>query len=257
MIVFSAIVPPSPLLIPSIGKEHAAALAHTIDALAHIKSSLHAIHPDACIIISQYSRLPQRFGIGIHTHYKGSLKDFGDLREYAAPGLPSLGTALLTQIPHGMAAGVTLPSLDYASVVALRSLCGDAPSAPVVPLHSCAASYEAHARFGAALAEPVIHSSHRIALIAVADLSHHATEASPEGYRAEGVLFDKAVRGALQKKSTRHLMETARKYDEEAALSGIRAMIILSGILEDFRASFRLLAYESPFGVSYLTAEYV
>lgn len=255
MIVFAAIVPPSPLILPSVGKEHAQKLAQTQKAVDTLTHTLAACHAHACVLISQYGALDRRFGIGVSETYRGTLQSFGDLNEYAYTGAPALAQRLLAPLPHGMASAVTQPPLDHGSVVASRLLFPDTPL-PLIPVHPSASSYESHLRFGAALSDPLLHCHERIALVAVGDLTHHASEASPEGCRPEGMLFDTAVLTSLKKLSLKHALHTAHKYEGEAQTSGMRAFFILLGILEEYHARFNLLSYEAPFGIGYLTAEY-
>lgn len=257
MLVFAAIAPPSPLLLPVIGKEHTQKLALTVHALDMLSTEYNVMQCDTIVVISQYSALPERLGVGIAETYTGSLKSFGNLSEFQIAGSPSFGQRLLAHSPHGVASAVGNASLDHGTQVALRMICTDR-SLPMVPLYPCNnVSFESHVRFGASIAEPIINAHERIGLLAVNDLSHHLSEFSPEGYRPEGVLFDKAVINALKKQSPKSLLETAHKYEEEVSINGLRAFLIFMGILENIHTRFHLLSYESPFGIGYLTAEYI
>jgi aromatic ring-opening dioxygenase LigB subunit len=199
--------------------------------------------------------LPERFGIGMGDHYHGTLQSFGDLTEYKADGFPSLSQYMIAHAPHGIASAVTNLSLDHGNAVPLRLLFPESPP-PFIPLYPCHASPEAHLRFGASLSESLHAHPSRIALIAAGDLSHHVSDASPEGRREEGMLFDKAVLHALKKHSIKQLLDIAYKFEEETSASGMRALLILLGILDDFHARFNLLSYEAPFGIGYAVAEY-
>ncbi len=78
MIIFGAIVPHSPLLIPSIGKEHRQGLAKTIEAIQEIEQALYLAKPDTiCIIAPHGSRYPDAFSINLAATYKGNFKTFG------------------------------------------------------------------------------------------------------------------------------------------------------------------------------------
>ncbi|MEW6610082.1 MAG: hypothetical protein AB1352_00420 [Patescibacteria group bacterium] len=258
MLISAYIVPPSPLLLPHIGREQSERFATTHRALKTIRASLAASMPEGVVLISQYGVVHHGVSVNIAEKYEGSLQSFGDLTRYTFRGSPSLAHQLLEEQARPLVSGITHLSLDYASVVALQLCMPVVATCAIVPLYpSAARTSQEHVRVGMALRASLIHSVQRLALIAVGDLSHHVTDASPEEYHTEGALFDTSVMAALKNKSVRRLLEHADRYGDEAKESGILAFLLLLGVLEGMQCTYQQLAYEAPFGVGYLTAEYL
>ncbi len=75
MIVFAAIVPHSPLLVPSIGKEHRDKLSATLAAIAEIEQAIYLAKADTlCIIAPHGSRYPDAFSINLSQKYSATSK---------------------------------------------------------------------------------------------------------------------------------------------------------------------------------------
>ncbi len=258
MLVSASIIPPCPLVLPQIGREQSKKFEDTHQALDIVRAGLIAAMPDCVLLISQYGARPHMISINIADEYHGSLQAFGDLTHYAFLGSPSLAYQFLHDQVRSLVSGITELSLDYASTVSLLLASPDPSRYAIVPLYpSFARTPQDHVRVGRALRESLSHTSRRVAVIATGDLSHHLTASSPEGYRAEGVIFDTSVILALKKKSIRNLLDHAERYGDEAKESGIRAFLVLLGLLEGFQCAYKQLSYEGPFGIGYLTAEYL
>jgi aromatic ring-opening dioxygenase LigB subunit len=79
-LVFAAIVPHAPLLIPSIGKEAIKKIDKTKRALEKLEEDLYLSHPDTIIIFSPHSHLlKDAFTINISPEHQSDLREFGDL----------------------------------------------------------------------------------------------------------------------------------------------------------------------------------
>ncbi len=79
MLVFAAIVPHSPLLVPSIGKTHRKKMRCTLKALEEIEQALYVVKPDTvCIIAPHGIRYTDAYSINLSEKYLGEFKNFGD-----------------------------------------------------------------------------------------------------------------------------------------------------------------------------------
>ena len=80
MLVFSAIVPHPPILIPSIGKDEIKKIEKTKQALEQLEQDLYLAKPDTILIISPHGSLfTDAFSINAHTHFVSDFEQFGDL----------------------------------------------------------------------------------------------------------------------------------------------------------------------------------
>lgn len=258
MFTSAYIIPPSPLLLSQVGGVQKEKFNDTHHALGIVRASFAALRPESILLISQYGARPHAISINIADEYQGSLQSFGDLSHYTFRGAPSLAYQLLNEQIRPLVTGITEQSLDYASIIAFLLCASELAGCSIIPLYpSPARTPQDHVRVGSALRESLSHTSRRVAVIAVGDLSHHLTASSPGGYHAEGVIFDTSVISALKKKSVRSLLEHAERYGEEVKESGILAFLILLGALEGVQCAYKQLSYEAPFGIGCLTSEYL
>ncbi len=137
MLVFSAITPHTPLLIPTVGKEHAAKLTATINALKKLESNFYASFPETLIIISPHGTVnEQSFVINFSPKYKSHLGEFGDLtNKIVSHGDNALSykikESLETTEPLQL---TTAPELDYSFFVPLYYLAAHRPDIKILPL---------------------------------------------------------------------------------------------------------------------------
>ncbi|MBI2552618.1 hypothetical protein HYW17_04960 [Candidatus Uhrbacteria bacterium] len=260
MIVFSAIVPHSPLLLPVIGKERQKKLKKTLAAYAAVEQELYAAKPECLVIFTPHGgTLPDALPLFISPKYTANLKEFGDFKTTVEiPANPRLIEAL-RRLKYGKPAvplqGVTEEFIDYGVSVPLYFLVPHLPGATAVAIGDSHLSVKAHAAAGAYIGDELHRSSQRVAVIASADLSQALTDDAPGGFSPEGKLFDEAVVQALRKGSLNKILTLESKM-EAAKACGLRVIALLVGMLREFNCTPELLAYEGPFGVGYLTAKF-
>src|SRR3989344_8584763 len=79
-LVFAALTPHPPLLIPSIGKEMEKKVEKTKNALLKLEEELYLAKPEVIIIISPHGALLRdAFTINYCADYETDLREFGDL----------------------------------------------------------------------------------------------------------------------------------------------------------------------------------
>ena len=100
-------------------------------------------------------------------------------------------------------------------------------------------------------------SDKRIAVIASGDLSHTLNKQSPAGYRLEGKKFDDLLISLLETRNTTGLANMDAGIVSKSEQCAYRSLLILLGILKDMNYSFKNLSYETPFGVGYLTGQFI
>lgn len=260
MIVFSALVPHSPLLIPTIGKDHEKKLAKTLAAYASLQTHLVTAAPDTIVIISPHSpALTDAITINLHEQYAGNLTEFGDLR--TKPIFKS-DLQLIDKLQRHLRRHeqpVTLNSthtVDYGITIPLIALAITTKTA-IIPVAPAKLDFKTHFGFGEAMKDELQNSNKRIAVIASSDLSHRLDTNTPLGFSPAGLEFDKLLQESLETQNTARLLRLEPGFVNAAAPCGFRAVLMLLGICSGISYTPHLLAYESPFGVGYLTAEFV
>jgi aromatic ring-opening dioxygenase LigB subunit len=245
MLVFSAVVPHSPLLLPSVGKEHREQLAQTLDGYHEVEEGLYASRPDTLLIISPHAPMyPDAFSANMCDKFVGTVKEFGD---HGTTIQAQADFLLLDHIHRSMRENTvpfTLTSnteIDYGFTVPLCLLTNHLKNWKLAPLSVSGLDAAAHIQFGQSLKHVIHEESRRVAVIASVDLSHHVNARSPQGEKPEGTQFENAVKEAIQTNTTKPL----------------EPLLILLGLQQNIQVTPRIYSYEAPFGVGYLTAQFV
>lgn len=259
-LVFAAIAPHPPLLLPTIGTNETAKIQKTIHAMNKLEEELYASMPEVLLIISPHgSFFPGVFTINFCTEYITDLRKFGDL----STKVKFLGDYELAhrlrdatkrkKIPATM---ISEPDLDHGSSIPLLFLTRHLPNMKIVQLGFCDLDYKAHIEFGALIKEQLQLTNRRVAVIASADLSHALTNDAPAGFNKAGPEFDEKIRELLTNNNVAKIIQFDKSLVTNASECGLRSIVILLGILSDVHYDFKELSYESPFGVGYMTAKF-
>ncbi|MBU0540275.1 AmmeMemoRadiSam system protein B [Patescibacteria group bacterium] len=260
MIVFSAIVPHSPLLLPTVGKEHREKLKATLQAYAEIEQAVYLAKPNSiCIIAPHGTRYPDAYSINLASKYVCGFKAFGDFTTTITAKSDYLMIDRLQRKLRNEGVPLTLSSseeLDYGYSVPLLLLTQHLTAWKLIPISPSMQDGRAHFEFGRQL-KRVLHAEEaRVVVIASADLSHKLSHESPAGDSTEGPLFDQAVRDSLANKDPNTLFSLDSNIVENAAQCGFRPISTLFGVLDGMNLETKVLSYEAPFGVGYLTARF-
>lgn len=259
MIVYAAIVPHSPLLLPNIGKDHRKKLAATTVALQDIEHSLYLAKPDTVVIIAPHgARYPDAFSINLSQNYTGNFKTFGDFSTTVNVKSDFLLIDHIQRLMREEKIPFTLTSneeLDYGFTVPIHVLTAHL-SAKFIPISPSLLDGKAHYEFGRQLKHIVHADPKRVAIIASADLSHKLGPDSPGGASTEGPHFDAGIKTGIETNNIAMLMAMNTELIEGAGQCGYRPIMTLLGALDEIKVASKILSYEAPFGVGYLTAKY-
>jgi MEMO1 family protein len=258
MIVFSAICPHPPIVIPNIGKDNIKQIKNTVDSLKNLEQDLYAAKPEIIVIISPHGEMiPDAFCINLNSHYKATFEEFGDFTtKMEFKGSPMLALKIKERVENELP--IVLSSsekLDHGSAVPLFYLTKHLKDIEIIPICYSFLDYEKHFKFGQLIKKELAKSDKRIAVIASGDMSHALTKDAPAGYSPKGLEFDQKFIDLLKKKEIDKILTMNHKSIEEAAECGYRSFAILFGIIEEYKYEVEILSYEGPFGVGYLVAD--
>lgn len=261
MLVFAGITPHPPIVVPTIGKDNLRFLTNTTNALRELGSELYAARPDTIIIISPHgSMLQNAFALNVMPEFLIDFEEFGDLiTKFTISGdigfSHHLKEQLETQLPVVL---MSQEKLDHGVGVPLYFLTQnlDRKIIKCIPISFSLLDLNSHFEFGRKLQDEIINDTRRIAVIASGDLSHKLGKNSPAGYSPLAKDFDEELQQHIKDNDVTGILNMDRETIEEAAECGLRSFIILFGILNSIRYKTRILSYEAPFGVGYLTVNF-
>ncbi len=260
MIVFAAVVPHSPLLVPSIGKEHREKLADTLRAYAELEEALYLSKAETLVVISPHAPMyPDAFSGNLANTFLGVLKEFGDHGTALKIKADFLlldhihRTMRQEQVPFTM---TSQEELDYGYTIPLLLLTPHLQNWKLVPLATSLLDARQHYEMGRQLKRVLHAEQRRVAVIASADLSHHANANSPQGATPEGQQFETEIREKIRTMDAAGLLAMDQHVVEQADQCGYKPIVTLMGALENLNCVSKELCYEAPFGVGYLTARF-
>jgi aromatic ring-opening dioxygenase LigB subunit len=259
MIVFAAIVPCSPLLMPSVNPEHVGMAAKTRTALATLAEELFAAKPETIVLFCDHAHTPtDAFAINVADPYHAGLADFGDLgyaKTYGTDFMLADGMQRnMRRLGHAVTL-VTEKELPFSATVPLSILTEHLPGVRILPIAPCDMTSAEHFDFGSALRESLVSSSKRIAVIACGDGSHTRSADAPGGFHEDGEKLDSLIATLVAQKNTVGLLQVDETLRKNAQDASYRQIVMLFGTLDGTPAEASILAQEAPFGVGQLVAE--
>lgn len=258
MLVFSAIVPHPPLLIPTIGKDNTDKLQKTIKAFDILEEDLNKADPDTIIIISPHGEMNfDAFTINTNETYKANFNEFGEFStklEFKSDlnFIMQLKRKYESSMPIQL---VSEDNLDHGASVPLYYLTRQNKDRRIVPINYSFLSFEKHVEFGKLIKDAIFSLDKKYAIIASGDLSHKLTKNAPAGFSPRAKEFDKKLIQLLKKRNIENVLNIDPKLIEDSAECGLRSILILLGAMSNMDYDFEVLNYESPFGVGYLVGE--
>jgi len=256
-LVFAAITPHPPILIPEIGKDNLSKIDKTKTALEQLEKDLYVAKPDVLVVISPHGEInPGAFTINICDNYEINFEAFGNfsakMNFKGEAVMMAMGKEKInSKIPLNI---ISEPQLDHGVGVPLYYLARHLPNIVLMPVSYSLLDSQSHLEFGKALKEIISDSAKRVAVIASGDLSHCLTESAPAPFNPAGKEFDEKIIDLLRKNDSQAIVNLDQELLERAAECGYRSILILLGILNDVNYKTEILSYEAPFGVGYLVA---
>lgn len=262
-LIYTALVPHPPILIPEVGGEESARVRTTFMAMEQMAAELVGLNPDAVVIISPHGPVFQD-AVAVHMlpEIRGSLAAFGAPQvSFACPIDRDLAGLV---IDEGRKAGLTLApvteewaedwqagELDHGTMVPLYFLQKAGYAGPILPIAMGLLPPVQLYAFGQALQAAIDRSDRRIAVLASGDLSHRLTPDAPAGYHPQAKEFDREVVEALGRGDLAHVFRMEYEKSEQAGECGLRPLMMLAGTLDGIQVKPLVHSYESPFGVGY------
>ena len=258
-LIFSAITPHPPILIPQIGKDNIKLLYSTKSALQNLANKLKDLNPETIIVISPHGLVhSDAFTMNQNPNFKATFEEFGDL----STKVNFKGDIGLThKIKEDVETEIKLQltsneQIDHGVSVPLLNLTAGLTNTKIIPLYPSGLDNQAHYDFGKALAQEISYNKNKIAVIASADLSHNLTKNAPGKYSPKGKKFDQKIINCLQENKINDIINIDEKLAKGAQQCGLKSILILLGILNGMSYKPKMLSYEYPFGVGYLVMNF-
>jgi len=260
-LVFAAITPHPPILIPTIGKNAIKKIDKTKKSMERLEEDLYLSKPDILIIISPHgSYFKTSFTLNVCPEYETDLKEFGDLAtRIKFKGELHISSKIIeaTKTKGIPAVMISEPKLDHGSSIPLYYLANHLKNLRLTQIGFCDLSWKSHIDFGYLLKDIIMHTNKRVAVIASGDLSHALTSDAPAGFNSAGAKFDEKIQELLSHNNVAGMLQTDPELITNASECGFRSFLILMGMMKNVQYDYKFYSYECPFGVGYLTANLI
>jgi AmmeMemoRadiSam system protein A len=259
--IFGIIAPHPPIMVDDVGGRDADVTRASADAMHEAAALLATYDPETVVIMSPHSpAMADAFVVETAARTSGSLAQFGaPATSFAYEGDPELAFALMERLESR-----NIPVVDRAAVPALHS--GQLDHGVLVPMSFLDPDgrwplldlslswlpYGTHRALGEELAAAADTLGRRIAFVASGDCSHRLKQGAPAGYSPDASEFDRRLVELIAASDFDGLMQIDPDLVEAAGECGLRSFIALGGVASPAHA--RVLHYEGPWGVGYLTA---
>lgn len=260
-IVKAALLPHSPLLIPEIGKSNYNLLQKTQTAYQEILDGCKQQAVDTLIILSPHGLIQENtFTINAAPEFSLNLGQFGFLNNKKIKGDIVLSYNLKQKLKSDFPIQqITINPTDYGSAIPLYLFQTQIPKLKTIIIYHSGLDLETHRRFGIMLGQFLHEQKDRIAIIASGDLSHRLKKSSPAGYSPKGAKFDNKIIEYLNdaQNGSQNLLNIDSNLSKDAGECGLKAIVTLSGVLENFKHEAKVLAYQTDFGIGYLSMDFL
>lgn len=262
-LVYAALVPHPPLVIPAVGGEQVRRVGATIHSLQQTAREIAGLSPDSVVILSPHGPVFQD-AMAVHCvpFISGNLSAFGapqvaldvpvdqSLAELVLSAAREAGLPV-APITEEWAQEWDARELDHGTLVPLSFLRDAGWQGPVLPITTGALNALELYAFGQAVQRAIDRSGRRIAVLASGDLSHRLNEEAPEGYDPDAAAWDRELVEALGRSEITHLFSMDPERGERAAACAIHPLMTLAGILDGLQVRAEVRSYEGPYGVGY------
>lgn len=255
-VVFGALLPHPPILIPAIGRERLKEAKQSCRALEEISRRLKQKNFDTLVVITPHGSVGQA-SVPVYTGhvFEGNFSAFGLPKpNYVFKGDPALALALVKNTSLASACAETI--LDHGVLVPLYYPLAVGLKKPLLPIAVAFAPLNKLFQFGQQLAKTALCLKRRIAVIASADMSHCLAPGAPGGYSPQGKEFDERLVALVKNNDVQGILDFDPVLADAAGQDALWSLAILLGVLDSLPVETEVLSYEGPFGVGYMVAAF-
>lgn len=266
-VVFCGVAPHPPIIVPEVGKDQAAKVSVTQQAMKEFARRVKNSGADVLVIISPHGpvfsdaiaingadRLVgdlSRFGAGnVSFNYANDAEMVDEIARYC-----EILNLIAVPINEEMADNFDVNlKLDHGVAVPLYFLHREGVELPLVLTSMGLFSLEELYSFGIAVKNAAKAINRKVAIIASGDLSHRLTPDAPAGYEPKAAEFDREVVRLVRGADAKGLINLDDNMVDKAGECGLRPIVMMMGALDGRAVEAEVLSYEGPFGVGYLVA---
>lgn len=260
-VIYSAILPHSPLLLKPIGKENTEKLEATLNSYQRVIEKIKQKEISTIVVITPHGKKDDsNHYVNNSLKYKVDLKEFGDLasRLEIKPDLPLFQKLQDSEHVNKQLKTYQEETLDYGSSIVLYLIISQLSNLTALSISNSDDDNQENYNFGKKLNQALKKSNQNIAVIASGDMSHCVSKKSPQGYNAKGVKFDNQIKEIISQNTEldKKILAFDQNLITKAKECGLKPLLIALGVLSDYNYETKVLSYQDDFGIGYLSADF-
>ncbi len=259
MLIFAALAPHPPLLIPNtnINKDHLEQIQATHQALELLMTRLADLQPDTIIIISSHGSLVNHISINLSTKYESNFQEFGNFNvplEFRSDLklIAQLRELFITETDDKFVL-TSSTAVDHGISIPLSYFSKIRNNYQIVPVAPMISDLKYNFLFGNIIQDEILRVNKRIAIIISGDLAH-TVDYAPSKLRLTNKFNEDLIRLILNK-DTEAILNIDLGLTSRISECSIASLLILLGVLKDVNYAPKLFSYELAFGVGYSVIE--
>jgi AmmeMemoRadiSam system protein A len=266
-IIGAAFFPHPPIVLPEVGRGQESGAAATTAGMAELADLVAGLKPEVIALMTPHG---PAFSDVIAATDEDGLS--GNMEQFGAPQVAlakSVDRALLklfaqeaeeADVPLAVLDGAALrrlglkPTLDHGALVPLRFVEKAYQDYEILHIAPGGPSLRKQFAAGQALRRAAEKSDRRVLVLASGDMSHRLLKTGPYGFDEAGPKFDGQVVEAIRRGEPGRILAIDPSLARKAGECGWRPFAFALGALDGSALKSRLISYEGPFGVGYMTA---
>ncbi len=261
-VVYGAIVPHPPILIPQIGGSKLKEADRSRKAYLELGKRLKAIEKefDTVVVITPHGEVGQTAVHPYTSHvFEGHFGYFNLPKPvFKFRGDPELGNAAVKEAHKRDLNGAPIAEsfLDHGALVPLAYLAEAGIKKPILPIAIAITGLRELYEFGKVLRLAAEGLGRNIVVIGSADMSHRLTPDAPAGFDPSGQKFDEKLVQLIKDYDVEGVLDFDPALAEKSGQDALWSIAILLGSLDGLEVEHEVLSYEGPFGVGYMIAAF-
>lgn len=259
-ILFSAIAPHPPIIVPEVGGARLAEAEKTQKALEKVAKRIKKLNPETIIVITPHGEI----GMGaLHVYashvFEGDFANFGAAKaKLSFKGDTELARKIVkTANSAGInSAEISESWLDHGVLVPMYYPAKAGVKSMLLPIAIAFMELSELFKFGKTLAKSINDLGRKTVIIASADMSHRLSPDAPGGLHPRGKEFDARLVEFIKSYNVAGILNFDPELAEVAGQDALWSIAIMLGALEGCRVEQEVLSYEAPFGVGYMVAAF-
>ncbi len=232
-IIGAAMLPHTPLLLPTTDPAHAQRLEKIARACKTVAEWVHALQPDIILCINPHTPTnAKQFTFNLAKQYFGAFEEFGDLSTTIdVPAAPKFAYHLKEHVEaHAHVAASHETHVTYGLSIPALLLKDCKPQPRWVELSTTTQPPSEHIHFGSLLHGELLNARERILILASGEIAARCSAESPSGVSANAQTFWKDWTNAMKARRLQHFLESVPLETVQDVLScGTLSVSLLAG----------------------------